>query len=61
MIPPELHNLLIEQYGDELTATVEEGYAAERPVTFRYNRIKGSGDPAAQLKEQGILLRQKKN
>lgn len=57
MIPLELHDLLIGQYGDALTAEIEEGYAAERPVTFRYNRIKGSGDPAAQLKEQGIEVR----
>ncbi len=60
MIPRELHDLLLKQYGDAQTAAIEEGYAAERIVSFRYNPVRGKGDPAARLAERGIEARRAK-
>lgn len=41
-IPQFLKDLLIEQYGEEISAKIEEGYKAQRPVTLRVNNLKNS-------------------
>lgn len=39
-IPDFLYNLLRQQYGENLTNTILEGYAQKRPVTLRVNTLK---------------------
>ena len=39
-IPEFLYHLLIEQYGENLTNTIMEGYSQKRPVTLRANTLK---------------------
>lgn len=39
-IPEFLYHLLIEQYGENLTNTIIEGYSQKRPVTLRANTLK---------------------
>jgi len=39
-IPQFLKDLLIEQYGEEISAKIENGYKAQRPVTLRANNLK---------------------
>ena len=39
-IPEFLCNLLLEQYGENLTNTIIEGYSRKRPVTLRANTLK---------------------
>ena len=39
-IPNFLYHLLIEQYGENLTNTILEGYSQKRPVTLRANTLK---------------------
>ena len=41
-IPQFLKDLLIEQYGEEISAKIENGYKAQRPVTLRANNLKTS-------------------
>ena len=41
-IPEFLYHLLIEQYGENLTNTIIEGYSQKRPVTLRANTLKTS-------------------
>lgn len=41
-IPQFLKDLLIEQYGEEISAKIENGYKAQRPVTLRVNNLKNS-------------------
>ena len=41
-IPEFLYHLLIEQYGENLTNTIIEGYSQIRPVTLRANTLKTS-------------------
>ena len=41
-IPQFLKDLLIEQYGEEILAKIEEGYKVQRPVTLRANNLKTS-------------------
>ena len=41
-IPQFLKDLLIEQYGEEISAKIENGYKAQRPVTLRVNNLKTS-------------------
>ncbi len=55
MIPPKLHELLVEQYGGALAATVEAGYMA-RPATFRVNGLHAF-DAANELAKYGISVR----
>lgn len=43
-IPKFLCDMLKEQYGDELTNKIIEGYMEKRPVTLRVNTIKTSTD-----------------
>lgn len=39
-IPEFLYHLLIEQYGENLTNTIIEGYFQKRPITLRANTLK---------------------
>ena len=41
-IPQFLKDLLIEQYGEEISTKIENGYKAQRPVTLRVNNLKTS-------------------
>ena len=41
-IPQFLKDLLIEQYGEEISAKIENGYKVQRPVTLRANNLKTS-------------------
>lgn len=41
-IPEFLYHLLIEQYGENLTNTILDGYSKKRPVTLRANTLKTS-------------------
>lgn len=45
-IPQFLKDLLIEQYGEEISAKIENGYKAQRPVTLRVNNLKTSLEKA---------------
>ena len=42
MIPDFLIQKLKEQYGEEITNRILEGYSIKRPVTFRVNTLKTS-------------------
>lgn len=53
-----LHEMLIEQYGNELTNEIIDGYSKERLVTLRVNTIKTNvEDIKKKLKETGIIYR----
>lgn len=39
-IPNFLYNLLLEQYGEDLTNIIIDGYSQKRPVTLRANTLK---------------------
>lgn len=41
-IPQFFKDLLIEQYGEEISAKIENGYKVQRPVTLRANNLKNS-------------------
>ena len=41
-IPQFFKDLLIEQYGEEISAKIENGYKVQRPVTLRANNLKTS-------------------
>lgn len=41
-IPQFLKDLLIEQYGEEISAKIENRYKVQRPVTLRANNLKTS-------------------
>lgn len=41
-IPDFLYNKLLNQYGENLTEQIIEGYSKNRPVTLRVNRLKNS-------------------
>ena len=43
-IPEFLYHLLIEQYGENLTNTILEGYSQKRPITLRTNTLKSNID-----------------
>lgn len=45
-IPQFLKDLLIEQYGEEISTKIENGYKAQRPVTLRVNNLKTSLEKA---------------
>lgn len=53
MIPQALADLLRDQYG-EAAGSIVAGYGAMRPVTFRFNRIKGEGEPEEEIAAAGI-------
>lgn len=53
-----LHDLLLKEYGEEITSKILEGYAKERPVTIRVNTIKSNLEKIKQeLNKQNILFR----
>lgn len=39
-IPDFLHDMLVQEYGEDITKKIIEGYACNRPVTLRVNRLK---------------------
>ena len=39
-IPDFLYTLLLEQYGEELTNFIIDGYTKKRPLTLRANTLK---------------------
>ena len=41
-IPQFLYEMLLEQYGEEITNKIIDGYSKQRPVTLRVNTIKSS-------------------
>ena len=41
-IPQFLYEMLLEQYGEEITNKIIDGYSKQRPVTLRANTIKSS-------------------
>ena len=45
-----LKDLLIEQYGEEISTKIENGYKAQRPVTLRVNNLKTSLEKAKEKK-----------
>lgn len=54
-IPEFLVNMLREQYGEEITQKIIEGYTKERPVTFRVNTLKTKIEDVENiLKEKNI-------
>ncbi len=57
-IPDFLKDLLIKQYGDGLTESILDGYAARRPVTLRANTLKADAAYVGRcLEEAGIAYR----
>lgn len=58
-IPEFLSNMLSEQYGEELTNKILEGYTKKRPVTLRVNTLKASVDYIKnKLKETGVCFKE---
>ena len=58
-IPDFLYNMLQEQYGEEVTNKIIEGYIGERPVTLRVNTIKTNIDNIKNsLTETGICFKE---
>lgn len=58
-IPDFLYNMLQEQYGEEVTNKIIEGYMRERPVTLRVNTIKTNIDNIKNsLTEAGIRFKE---
>jgi len=57
-IPLILHEILLEQYEEELVQKIENGYKARRPVTLRVNTIKSNLAKIKQkLEENKIIFR----
>lgn len=53
-----LHELLLNEYGEETTNSIIEGYSKERPVTIRVNTIKSSlNNIKSELNKQNILFK----
>ena len=44
LIPEFLYNLLLKQYGEDLTNIIIDGYAQKRPVTLRANTLKTNAE-----------------
>ena len=54
-IPEFAKQLLVEQYGQEITNKIIEGYSKQRAVTLRVNTIKSNKENVKQkLQEAGI-------
>lgn len=51
-VPEFLKNKLLKQYGEELTNIIISGYAQERMLTFRVNRIKTSKEKVIKFLEE---------
>lgn len=54
-IPQFLKDLLIEQYGKEISAKIENGYKAQRPVTLRVNNLKTSLEKAKEKLDEAQI------
>lgn len=53
-----LYDILLKEYGEEITNNIVEGYVKERPVTIRVNTIKSNLEKIKQeLNKQNILFR----
>lgn len=48
-IPNFLYNLLLKQYGEDLTNIIIDGYAQKRPVTLRANTLKTNAEHIKQF------------
>ncbi len=54
-IPEFLYNMLLKQYGEEITGNIIKGYFAKRPVTLRVNTLKSNiSNIEKQLKLENI-------
>ena len=53
--PQFLKELLIEQYGEEISAKIENGYKAQRPVTLRVNNLKTSLEKAKEKLDEAQI------
>ena len=54
-IPQFAKQLLLKQYGEEITNKIIDGYLGQRPVTLRVNRIKSDRQAIKQkLQDVGI-------
>lgn len=54
-VPEFLIKMLKEQYGEELTKQIIEGYNVKRKVTFRVNTLKSTSDKIeSQMQDNGI-------
>lgn len=57
-IPKFLYEMLIKQYGDDITNKIIDGYSKERAVTLRINTIKTNVEDIKQkLTKAGITYR----
>ena len=54
-IPQFLKDLLIEQYGEEISTKIENGYKAQRPVTLRVNNLKTSLEKAKEKLDEAQI------
>jgi len=54
-IPQFLKDLLIEQYGEEISAKIENGYKAQRQVTLRVNNLKTSLEKAKEKLDEAQI------
>ena len=54
-IPQFLKDLLIEQYGEEISSKIENGYKAQRPVTLRVNNLKTSLEKAKEKLDEAQI------
>lgn len=54
-IPQFLKDLLIEQYGEKISAKIENGYKAQRPVTLRVNNLKTSLEKAKEKLDEAQI------
>lgn len=54
-IPQFLKDLLIEQYGKEISAKIENGYKAQRQVTLRVNNLKTSLEKAKEKLDEAQI------
>lgn len=54
-IPQFLKDLLIEQYGEEISVRIENGYKVQRPVTLRVNNLKTSLEKAKEKLDEAQI------
>ena len=54
-IPQFLKDLLIEQYGEEISVRIENGYKVQRPVTLRANNLKTSLEKAKEKLDEAQI------
>ena len=54
-VPEFLKNRLLEQYGEEITSKIIEGYYAERKLTFRVNTIKSNKEKITKFLDENNI------